>query len=498
MEGLGRTALRRAPFLLLLALFLCAPGYAASLQVQGEVGWKGWVRPGSWHPLLILLRSSASLEGWVVVEISSGAQSRVRYRRPIHLPGNTPRVFHLTLPLLDLRGPVRISVETEGRTVARTVVRISPRRVAQGLVAVVDRVGRGPGRLAEPGRRVAIVLREQDLPENPLAYTSLDALAIRTLVEGDLNRRQREALRAWVLHGGWILLERAFRSSGPLGTWLVAAATSPAGLGRVDFWDPTGAEPDGTGKRPLRRSVEWSPEEVARPRPPFGLVAWGLAGAWLALFLALRAGALRPWGWVWIPVGVGVATAGLLLLAGEVRRQVTLPDRGWVTVVVEDAAWTYGFGSHRSAYGGPVIVDLPANSSVLLQGVFPEAEVEKGNGVRVRLHQQPAQPLLLRWERVGEGEHTAGVDRQGRWLELRGGHLGRSWLVWNGRAIEFHSLREGRTALEAGAWRPLDGAHPGMQLGRRLVPGWDDIMKSYPVLLGESGGGWVVLVAGWR
>ncbi|MDR7439559.1 MAG: hypothetical protein QN181_06660 [Armatimonadota bacterium] len=483
--------------MLLLALFLCAPGYA-SVQVQARLGWEGWVRPGFWHPLLVLLRSPASLEGWMVVEISPGSGSRVRYRHPLHLPGNSPRVFHLTLPLLDPRGPVEISVETEDRTVARTTLRIPPQRMAQSLVAVVDREGRGPGRLADPGRRVAVVIRERDLPENPLAYTSLDALAIRTLLERELNRRQREALRAWVLHGGWVLVERAFRPSGPLGTWLLAATTSPAGLGRVEFWDPAGVQPGGAGRRSLRRAVEWSPEEAARPRPPFGLVAWGLAGAWLVLFLALRAGAVRPWGWVGLPVGVGVATAGLLLLAAEVRRQVTLPERRWVTVVVEEMAWTYGLASHRSAYGGPAVVELPSGSSVLLQGAFPEAEIWEEEGVRVHFHQQPAQPLFLRWERVSGAELAAEVDRQGRWLELRGGQLGRSWLVWNGRAMEFRSLREGRTALEAGAWQSLDGAHPGMRLGRRLVPGWDGIMRSYPVLLGESGGSWVVLVAGWR
>ncbi|MDR7415428.1 MAG: hypothetical protein QN193_00350 [Armatimonadota bacterium] len=457
------------------------------------------MRPGFWHPVLVLLRSSSPLDGWVVVEISAGSGSRLRYRRPVHLPGNSPRGFLLTLPLLDLRAPVGISLETEGRTVVRTAVRVSSQRIAQGLVAVVDQEGRGPGRLADPGRRTAVVVRERDLPEDPLAYTSLDALAIRTLEERELNQRQQDALKAWVLHGGRVLLERTFRPSGPLGVWLRAVASSPVGLGSVQLWDPADPWPEDPRARPPRRSVEWSPLEAARPRPPFGLVALGLAGTWLALFLALRAGARHPGGWIGIPVAVGVATAGLLLLAAEVRRQVTLPDRRWVTVVVEGIAWTYGVASHRSAYGGPVSAVFPPGSSVLFQGSFLEADVwEDTEGVRVRLHQQPAQPLFLRWERVSGEELSAEVDRQGRWLDLRGGRLGRSWLVWKGREIEFSGLREGRTPLDPGAWRPVDGTRPGIQEGRRMVPAWDAIIGFHPVLLAESGGGWVVLVAGLR
>jgi len=488
-----------APLLLLPVVFLCAPGYAASAELQARVGWEGWVRPGFWHSVLVLLRSPAPLEGWVVVEASAGPGSLLRYRRAVHLPGNSLRGFWMTLPILDPRSPVGISLEADGRTVVRTAVRVPHQRMAQGLVAVVDREGRGPGRLADPGRRTAVVVEERDLPEDPLAYTSLDALAIRTLEERDLNQRQRDALRAWVLHGGRVLLDRAFRPSGPLGIWLRTAVRSPVGLGGVHLWDPADPWP-GEGKvRPLRRFLEWTPEKVARPRPPFGLVAWGLVGTWLALFLALRAVARHPWGWVGLPVAVGIATAGLTLLAAEVRRQVTLPDRRWVTVVVGGVSWTYGVASHRSAYGGSASAVLPPRSSVLFQGAFREAEVWEGaEEIRVRVHQQPTQPLFLRWERVSEEGLSAEVDSQGRWLELRGGHLGRSWLVWNGREIGFSGLREGRTPLDPAAWRPLEGARPGIQEGRRMVPAWDAIMSSYPVLLGESGSSWVVLVAGLR
>ncbi len=472
-------------FSLLALLLLPALAQASPKEAEVRVGWEGWVRPGFWHPVTVILRDPLPGEGRLVLEVLRGQGGRIRYSTPVRLWGPEPRILRLVIPIQDVR--VRVGGWLQvGQT--RVPVRVHPHRTARFLVGVVDRERRALGGVAGLAQEAAVVqIGEQDLPEEAVAYTSLDLLVIRTLEERALNHRQRRALQAWVLHGGRVVVDPSLPPTGPLTSWLLRA--SRVGLGRVsarlsaDAWDPAPPRfPSGPEPAP------------GPPRPPFWMAFWGLLSAWLATAAFLRAGASRPVLWVGLPGVTVVVTVGLVLLAGEVRRAVTFPVRSSVTVVVDGVAWTYGRASQVSAYGGPVMEALPSGSHPVLLGSFPEAEIEEGpNGTWVRAEQPASWPLHLRWERVSFEGTSAELEPSGNAVILRGGSLGRSWFVWQGRGIEVPHLAEGRTDLRPDAERVLDPDHPALGW-RALVPSGDAIIKQHPVVVSGDQGRWVVLV----
>lgn len=449
------------------------------------MGWDGWVRPGRWHPVTVTVRSDRATEGWIVLQVGQAPEGWVRYRRPIRLAEGGTTLLRLAVPLRDVRSPPVLLLEAGGRVLASVAAATSPRRTAPSLVGVLDRDRRG---LLLPPGQVAAFLDEADLPEDAVAYTSLDLLVVRSLDERALNGAQHTALRAWVAHGGRVLVAEEFEPTGPLGRWLVGGRT---GLGTVERWRPTAPlpPPRAPGGEPL--------EFVAPPppRPPFGTAAAGLIGSWLLLLLALRVAASGRGRWMVLPLGVVLATAGLVHLAGTIRQRLSLPNRQQVTVVAEGVAWTHGLRSQVSAYGGPVADRLPPGSSVALRGEVTDAEVlETPEGTWVLAVQQPGRPLGVRWEHVHQTTLGAGLDPQGHWLALEGGALGRSWLLWRGQMMSFQRLLPGRTFLEPARWRVADADHLGVRAWRQLDPASDGIMKDHPVVLADAGDHWIVLV----
>jgi hypothetical protein len=425
------------------------------------------------------------VEGWIALELSQAPEGRVRYRRPVRLAEGGTTLLRMAVPIRDLRSPPVLTLEAEGKVLASVAAATSLRRTSPSLVGVLDRERRG---LPLPSGRAAAFLDEGDLPEDAVAYTSLDLLVIRSLDERELNQRQHAALRAWVAHGGRVLVADGFEPTGPLGRWLVSGRT---GLGAVERWGPN-------APLPPPRAPEADPLQVVTPsppRPPFGRAAAGLVGAWLLLLAALRVAGSGRGRWITLPLGAALATAGLVHLAGDLRERVTLPNRQQVTVVAEGIAWTHGSSSQISAYGGPVAYRLPPGSSVALRGEFTDAEVRQmPEGTWVLAAQQPGRPLGVRWEHVDRTTLGAALDPQGRWLVLEGGTLGRSWLLWRGQMMSFERLLPGRTFLEPARWRAADPDHPGVRAWRQVDPASDDIMKDHPVVLAEAGDHWIALV----
>lgn len=455
-------------------------------QLSAAVGWDGWIRPGRWHPVTLTVRSDRAVEGWIVLELTQGPEGRVRYRRPVQLSEGATALLRMAVPLRDVRSPPVLTLEAEGKVLASVAAATSPRRASASLIGVLDRERRG---FPLSPDQAAAFLDEGDLPEDAVAYTSLDFLVIRSLDERELNERQHAALRAWVTHGGRVLVADGFEPTGPLGSWLVSGRT---GLGAVKRWRPS---------TPLRppRAPEADPLQVVTPSPPrapFGRAAAGLAGAWLLLLAALRVAGSGRNRWIALPIGAALATAGLVRLAGDLRERVTLPNRQQVTVVAEGIAWTHGSSSQISAYGGPVAYRLPSRSSVALRGEFTDAEVRQmpeGTWV-LAAAQQPGRPLGVRWERVDRTTLGAALDPQGRWLLLEGGTLSSSWLLWRGQMRGFERLLPGRTFLDPARWRAADPDHPGVRAWRQVDPASDDIMRDHPVVLAEAGDHWIVLV----
>ncbi|MDR5684175.1 MAG: hypothetical protein QN163_09130 [Armatimonadota bacterium] len=519
------------------------------MQVSGRLGWDGWIKPGTWNPITVTLRSTGTLEGRLVVDLPQEAgRQHIRVSRPVQVGAGGSRIVRFPALVRDSRRPPVLSLIRGQVVVASEELAVSPARTAATLLAEVGDSTGGAGRLADPVRRRAVAhLREEDLPEDAVAYASLDLLIVTNLNERILNEHQRSALREWVLHGGRVLVAGAL-PDGPLAAWLlpgtytgresVVRGVRSLGGGEVTIRqiqrDP-GTQPiwEGavllgvTAARGLGSVTLWAPELVdvppgsplwrlalpAPPQPPeldelevvsraaFGPAAAGLLAYWILWVAAVALAGLGRGRWLAIPLVAALATAGLRHMSQRAREISGSPQIQALSVVVEGVEWTRARGVQVSAYGGRFIYTLSAGSHPAVVGGFQDAEVEVlPDRVRIEAKQRAGDRLWLWWD--GVAPRRLEVELSADETELRTvgplADLGEGTLFWQDRMIPLGRL-QGRHRLDTGAWRPVEARHPGLRTLRAWIPQAGTIMKNHPVVVVERegfGGGWWVVIPG--
>ena len=199
----------QAPLLALAGLTCAAwPAAAQSPAAPGIVlevtpAFDGWYREGRWIALFVELRNAG--EGAPVEVVVEPVGARATVVVPVDLPaGAVKRIPVLVRPET---GDVRVAVVRGAGRLAERRVSLRPLQ-GDGLVAVVadgevdlDEVEGLTGK--RPTTQVRV--RPEDLPENSLAFASLDDVVLAGADLGRVSEAQIEALRQWVALGGQLV-----------------------------------------------------------------------------------------------------------------------------------------------------------------------------------------------------------------------------------------------------------------------------------------------------
>ncbi len=202
---------------LLASMALAYPALASSgsrdagtlrVQMQVEAGFDAYVKSEAWVPVRVrLVNEGDALEGEVALSRSSRAVGE-RYAQLVSLPANGRRVVTLYVP-----GDVsnfNVTLRAGDRVVAAAEAPVRRLDRLERLALIVSDapdafnfIGSVPSPVSE---RTALALLSPDqIPDRSAALDSADVLIFNTDTAA-LSRAQREAVRAWVMAGGHVIL----------------------------------------------------------------------------------------------------------------------------------------------------------------------------------------------------------------------------------------------------------------------------------------------------
>lgn len=199
-------------------------GPGVALEIHVNVGFGGRCRMGTWAPLRVVLRTGAErLDGSLRIVVPgdgrfSGAGSRTSYIYPLILPPNSTYEIRDVIPIEERMRPLEITVETNGTIFARQSVRLDRACTDDPLVAAVTGGARRlpPGLSSAGAPFVTCEAAPADLPEDPLGYDGVAAVALPLSSAVNLSDAQLGAIDSWTRQGGTLILTGGAGISLPL------------------------------------------------------------------------------------------------------------------------------------------------------------------------------------------------------------------------------------------------------------------------------------------
>lgn len=187
----------------LLMVMLTAAVYWQAVQAQPrieavELGFNGRFFPGSLTPLAVSLSNSGAAQIFTL-EVSQEVReitersSVERLRLPVHLSRGARKTVSFDFLIRSVSAPVQIRLFADGRELASTALQMRERwsEVPLTLGLGVDNL-----ELIEP----------EKLPTRWTSYDGVGRLLWGRLDPGRLSLEQREALHAWLLQGGHLII----------------------------------------------------------------------------------------------------------------------------------------------------------------------------------------------------------------------------------------------------------------------------------------------------
>jgi hypothetical protein len=212
---LGPLAFILGLFILLSPILLPAEE-PAPVQIQVELGFGNLIVHGKPVHVRIDLSATKDFKGFLRVPCS-GRGGRTHYEIPISIANNAKKRWTLTLPYMS-RNSIHVQVLKDSDTLLsdQEFFGIAIEDDAR-LVAIVQetlagrfaiRTNQDNDPLSSPfaTRLRTSSLSSEFLPDNPLAYTSLQALIWRSDKPDALTQVQVEALSFWIKHGGTLIV----------------------------------------------------------------------------------------------------------------------------------------------------------------------------------------------------------------------------------------------------------------------------------------------------
>ncbi len=183
---------------------------APRVRMQAEAGFSSYAKARAWIPLRIWLRNEGDtdIEGEVSWTNTSRAINE-RYAQPVLLPVNSRRLVTLYVPAE--KDSFDIVLRAGERVIATAEALIRRLDSLERLILVVSDTPDALnflGSIPSPVRTRSTLafLRPDQLPDRSAALDSADVLIFHNTDTTALSDAQREAVRAWVLAGGHLVL----------------------------------------------------------------------------------------------------------------------------------------------------------------------------------------------------------------------------------------------------------------------------------------------------
>jgi len=180
---------------------------AAPIEIRADLGLGGWVVPGRFVPLRVVVSASTEVRGLLEAVVPAAGHGTLTYTHALRVAphGRQEIVFHVVLT--DPRRPLVLRITSGGSEIARSTLPVGVSRVADGIVAALTREAAGLEFLAAAeGKRRAAYLTEAALPARWQAYDAVDLVVIHDLDARAVLPAQQEALVGWVAQGGRLLV----------------------------------------------------------------------------------------------------------------------------------------------------------------------------------------------------------------------------------------------------------------------------------------------------
>jgi hypothetical protein len=182
-----------------------APVAAQNTDVRLTVrpAFQGFFHPGTWLPVEVeVANESVDLTAEIVVGPTGGPF----FSTTLDLPGGSRKRVTVYVYLYNQPSRIRAQLLVKGTEVATATAQVQS--VREGLLVGV--VGTQPLRLPaqlEDGTQITTVpLTPGDIPADGLGLSPFDALIFTDVAADELRPDQREAVRAWVLRGGTLVI----------------------------------------------------------------------------------------------------------------------------------------------------------------------------------------------------------------------------------------------------------------------------------------------------
>ncbi len=197
--------------------------------LQVDAGFSGLCQDDAWCPVrVIVTNEGADVSGELQLQVRPSSIANVsRYYQTVTLPANARKayVFYLPPETRVYASYPRIQLVADNRTLASAGIPVQQIIAEDHLyVTVGDPTGALSflGALEPMGRGQAHVVDVAltDLPDDPLAWESIDVLILQEVDTTALSDAQQQALQTWLQHGGRLVI-----GGGP------GAATTLTGLG---------------------------------------------------------------------------------------------------------------------------------------------------------------------------------------------------------------------------------------------------------------------------
>lgn len=359
----------------------CAACAAAAPDLQAELAWKGWVRPG--RPSEVEVRVAAAQPLRATLEVAAGAQ---RARAELDLQPGRPLVLHWPVATRQRAAPVVVSLQAAGAPAQRLELSPAPSEAPLLGVALAGEAAAEAGAVGLQGFH-AVTLAPADLPRHAAAYAGMDALVLDAPTLAALDARQLSALLAHLADCGRVAVLRAdARVRG-----LLAGARGCGGAGLVL----------GEGLPELMQHLQQSlaePLAAPQPREALGelaqpsltdwnrvLLAAGMAAALMLLALIFTA---SPAVLLAVPALTAVALALLPRLATPQPQLLIWSEGDSGAQLARYQAWLRFPGLSR----GSVRAALPQQ---LAAGALP---CEAARPVRFEIDAASGQPAFAEFE----------------------------------------------------------------------------------------------------
>ncbi len=205
--------------IVMLSLVVClAPAFAAhaaqnnNVVLKLEAGFEGYFRSNQWVPLLIKVSNNGpDISGELRVTSSGNSGLTAgQYSTPIDLPMNSSKEVFLYITLGYGAGAVRVELASPDGIIADDTQNVKAAGPSDVLFAVITESPLGAIDLKSvrtgTGDSHQINWRADNIPPSAPALRALDVLMLTDMDSGNLTTDQRQAIQAWVLGGGHLIV----------------------------------------------------------------------------------------------------------------------------------------------------------------------------------------------------------------------------------------------------------------------------------------------------